>query len=74
MTSQVAALMHRIKAEAIDFSNAVDFFCRLFSIFAYKVLARIDRRTLIGAGICFAFLNARKAKSMKANFDVVLLN
>jgi hypothetical protein len=26
MTSQIAALMHKIKAEAIDFSNAVDFF------------------------------------------------
>jgi hypothetical protein len=43
-------------------------------MFAYKVLSRIDRCTLIGAGICFAFLNACKAKSMKANFDVVLLN
>lgn len=43
-------------------------------MFAYKVLSIIDRRTLIGAGICFAFFNACKAKSMKANFDVVLLN
>jgi len=43
-------------------------------MFAYKVLSRINRRTLIGAGICFAFLNTCKAKSVKANFDVVLLN
>lgn len=43
-------------------------------MFDYKVLSRIDRRTLMGAGICFAFVNACKAKSIIASFDVVLFN
>jgi len=50
------------------------FFRRLLPTFDYKVLSRIDRRTLMGAGICFAFVNACKAKSIKASFDVVLFN
>lgn len=43
-------------------------------MFDYKFFSRIDRRTLIGAGICFAFVNACKVQSMKASFDVVLFN
>jgi hypothetical protein len=40
----------------------------------YKTVGKIDRRTLLGAGICFMFVNACEAKPMKARFDVVLFN
>ena len=40
----------------------------------YKPAGKIDRRTLLGAGICFIFVNACEAKPMKARFDVVLFN
>jgi hypothetical protein len=40
----------------------------------YKTVEKIDRRTLLGAGICFMFVNACEAKPMKARFDVVLFN
>lgn len=35
---------------------------------------KVDRRKLLGAGICFMFVNACEAKSMKTSFDVVLFN
>ena len=70
----VADLARIIRAEDIDFPMQLNCCRKLKPMKNCEGVPRVNRRRLLGAGVCVMLTNACDAKLTKPSFDVVLFN